>query len=94
MKQDVINFCMEEGAATLRAVNSALHVFVGELGGWSKLPPKFTLNIPSMTQLERDIEKAIIDGNLQQTEDLCDQYRARFASYLDGWRRIVAKEVV
>lgn len=91
MKQDVINCCADQGVATLRNVNEALHGFVKEIGGWSKLPTKFTLNVSAMTQFERDIETAIAEGDLRKTEDLCDQYKDRFVGYLDGWRRIIAK---
>jgi hypothetical protein len=91
MKQDVINLCANQGLATFRSANESLRAFVAEVGGWDKLPPKFTLNVPAMNALEDGIEQAITDGDLQKTEDLCDQYRARFTSYLDGWRRIVAK---
>jgi len=87
MKQDVINLCIEQGAATLRGVNDSLTDFIRELGGATHLPKKFTLNVPKMTKLERDIERAIVEGDLEKTQDLCDEYKSRFTAYIDGWRK-------
>ena len=87
MKQDVVNLCIEHGAAIIRDVNDLFTDFVRELGGAAHLPKKFTLNVTKMTKLERDIEQAIVDGDLQKTQDLCDEYKKRFTAYMDGWRK-------
>ena len=86
-QQDAINLCIDQGAATLRAANELFEGFVRELGGARALPKKFTLDVPAMTELERRIEQAIVEGDLQQTEDLCDEYSRRFTAYLEGWRK-------
>lgn len=88
MQQDVINLCLDQALYTFRAANEALRGFVGECGGWSLLPKDFTLNVKPMTVLERQIEQAVVDGDLCQTQDLCDQYKKRFSGYLDGWRKL------
>lgn len=87
MKQDVINLCLEQGSATLHAVNDLYHDFVRECGGAQSLPNKFTLDIPAMANLGNLIEEAIDNGDLRKTQELCDEYKTRFTSYIEGWRK-------
>ena len=93
MKQDVINLCIDQATVTIREVNDSFVAFVRELGGAAHLPKKFTLDMPTMKALEEAIDDATAAGDLQQTEDLCDEYRKRFAEYLAAWRKKIAKGV-
>jgi predicted phage gp36 major capsid-like protein len=77
---------MNQAAATIREVNDAFLAFVRELGGAEHLPGKFTLDGPGMRALEQAIDAAVISGDLQKTEDLCDEYKARFLAYIEKWR--------
>lgn len=90
--QTIFDCCMNQARAAFRDVKEMYRVFVRELGG--ELPAKFTLDIPAMRELEDGIEKAVELGDLQETEDLSDKYRERFAAYLNAWRKIVAKGAV
>ncbi len=91
MKQDVVNCCIDQATATIRAVNDDLLAFVRELGGSAYLPEAFTLDVEEMTSLERAIDEAVVAGDLKLTEELCDEYHSRFTAYLSAWRKIVAK---
>lgn len=86
MNQDAVNLCIDQALATFRAVDELLDGFIRECGGADSLPEKFTINVEAMTDLERRIEQSVVKGDLQKTEDLCDEYKARFAVYLNKWR--------
>lgn len=92
MKQDVINCCLDQGVATFRAVNEEYQAFEREIGAADKLPKKFALASPAMKALVDDIDQAILDGDLQKTEDLCDEWRRRFTAFLNGWRAKMAQK--
>lgn len=89
MKQDVINLCIEQAAATIHAVNDAFLAFVRDLGGFDRLPEAFTLDVPTMKALETAIDHATAEGDLQKTQDLCDEYKTRFTGYIAAWRKKV-----
>src|SRR5262245_23667184 len=93
-KEDVVKLCIDQGAATYRAVNDSLLDFLRELGGVSELPEAFTMNVDAMRRLERRIDRAVAAGNLKQTEDLCGQYKRRFDACLERWRKQVGTQEV
>lgn len=93
MKQDVINLCIDQASATIREVNDSFLAFVRELGGAEHLPKKFSLNVPTMQAIEDEIDEATAAGDLVRTEELCDEYRTRFAAYLERWREQIKRKV-
>lgn len=87
----VTQLCAQQMFATFHAVNDDLLAFIRELGSADHLPAKFTIDAPTMNSLESAIEKAVEAGELQRTEDLCSEYKERFAAYLAAWRKKIAK---
>ncbi len=60
-----------------------------ELGGWDKLPDKFTISDGEDGGWHGDevaINKAVLRGDWQKTWELCAAYKARVVKYLEQWR--------
>lgn len=88
MKEDVIQLCRDQSAATYRTVNALYRTFLREIANVDYHP---AVNSEAMIKLEDAIDNAVAAGDLQKTENLCDEYTARFAAYLDKWRKIAAR---